>query len=155
MTTTTPDLLAADFQRTYDLAPTLDSTIPTSAQPGEPGSHWVARGLLTETAAQLLGRPVRLEYFEHQAVVFISAYVSLAASILTSDPLGTVTAVDLIINRDSGRWALLANGRMAGNGSHVPSPAQLAGLVLADFCDRRSPGTTTCRGPVERPKHLW
>lgn len=155
MTSTTPELLAADFARPYNLAPTVDSTIPNHVQPDEPGAHWVARGLMAETCAQLLARPVRLEYREHESVTFVSAYVSLASSILTSDPLGTVACVDLLIGRASGRWALLSGDRMIGTGSHVPSPRQLAGLVLADHHTQRSAVTATCRAPVAQPKPLW
>ena len=155
MTTTIPDLVPADFVRSYDLAPTVDSMVANRAKPGEPGTHWVARGLMTETCAQLLGRPVRLEYYEQEHVVSVSAQVSLASSILTSDPLGTIVCVDLLIVRASGRWALLFQDRMIGTGAHVPSPSHLAGLVSADHHQRRSAVTETCRGPVEQPKHLW
>ena len=155
MTTTIPDLVPDDFVRSYDLAPTVDSMVSNRAKPGEPGTHWVARGLMVETCVQMLGRPVRLEYSEHEHVTFVSALVSLASSILTSDPLGALLSVDLLISRATGRWALLVQDRMIGTGPCVPSPSHLAGLVLADHHDRRSPITATCRGPVERPKHLW
>ena len=110
------ELIPDHFTRSYDLAPTVDSTIPNRAHPGEPGTHWVARGLMVETCAQMLGRPVRLEYSEHEHVTFVSALVSLASSILTSDPLGALLSVDLLISRHTGRWALLVQERMVGAG---------------------------------------
>ena len=155
MTRQIPELRAEDFVRSYDLAPTVDSTIPTQARPCEPGAHWVARGLMTETCAQLLGRPVRLEYFEHQHLTYVTAHVSLASTILSSDPLGAVVAVDLILGRPGGRWALLFTDRLIGTGAYLPSPRYLAGLVAADHDARRRPCTQTCRGTVERPTHLW
>ena len=126
------ELIPDHFLRSYDLAPTVDSTVPNRAQPGEPGSHWVARGLLVETCGQLLGRPVRLEYCQHEHLTVISVYVSLACSILTSDPLGAVISVDLLIGRSTGRWALLVQDRMLGTGPHLPSPSHLTRLVSAD-----------------------
>ena len=51
MTPTTPELRPDDF-RPYDLPDTLDTNIPTRRVPGEPGIHWVARGLLAETCAR-------------------------------------------------------------------------------------------------------
>lgn len=154
MTTTADQLLPDDF-RPYNLIPTTDSTIPTRALPGEPGSHWVARGLMVETCAQLLGRPVRLEHYLHEHLTYISAHVSLASSILASDPLGAVVAVDLMIGRDTRRWALIFQNRIIGTGQDLPSPRHLAGLAATVLDDRRRPITDTCRGPVERPSHLW
>jgi hypothetical protein len=149
------ELIPDHFTRSYDLAPTVDSTISNRAQPGEPGAHWVARGLMVETCAQMLGRPVRLDYREREHVTYATAYVSVASSIVTSDPLGAVIAVDLLISRSSGRWTLIVQDRVVGTGPYMLSPSHLAGLVLADHHQRRSPSTATCRGPVERPKHLW
>lgn len=155
MTPQQHELIPDHFTRSYDLAPTVDSTIPNQAQPGEPGTHWVARGLMVETSAQMLGRPVRLDYHEREHLTFISAYVSLESSILSSDPLGAVMVVDLLIGRSTGRWTLTVQERMIGTGLYVPSPSHLAGLVAADHHQRRSPITATCRGPFERPKYLW
>jgi hypothetical protein len=155
MTPQRPELIPDHFARSYDLAPTVDSTIPNRTQPGEPGTHWVARGLMVETCAQMLGRPVRLDHHERENVTYVTAYVSVASSIVTSDPLGAVIAVDLLISRSSGRWTLIAQDRIVGTGPCVPSPSHLAGLVLTDHHQRRSPITATCRGPVERPKNLW
>lgn len=152
---TTSDQLHPDDFRPYTLAPTVDSMIPARAEPDEPGTRWVARGLMVETCQQLLGRPVRLEHYWREYLTYISVQVSLASSILTSDPLGAVVTIDLMIGRDTGRWALIFQDRMIGTGPELPSPQHLAGLVATDFDNRRRPITDTCRGPVERPRHLW
>src|SRR5829696_8549049 len=125
MTPPQHELIPDHFIRSSNLAPTVDSVIPNRAQPGEPGTHWVARGLMVETCTQMLGRPVRLEYSEHEHVTYVSALVSLASSILTSDPLGALLSVDLLISRYTGRWALLAPDRMVGTGPCLPSPSHL------------------------------
>ena len=155
MTATPLQLAPQDFVRSYDLIDTIDATIPTRAQPGEPGTHWVARGLLAETCAQLLGRPIALEYYEKHQVVFISARLSLAATVLSSDPFGALLGVDLLISRVSGRWALLSGDRMLGSGLQLPSPAYLAGLVAESYASGRETVGGPCRAPVARPKYLW
>jgi hypothetical protein len=149
-----PELQPDDFFRTYNLPDTVEAMIPTSAQPGEPGSHWVARGLLSETCAQLLGRPVHLDYVEKEKVLFISADVSLASTVVSADPLGTTVAVGLIIARTTGHWALFYNDRMLVSGNQLPSPTYLAGVVSAAYDAGRSP-LPTCREMPERPKYLW
>lgn len=58
MTGPTLELSPQDFTSTYPLPDGVESLIPTCAQPDEPGAHWVARGLLVETCARLLARPL-------------------------------------------------------------------------------------------------
>src|SRR5215203_6023332 len=92
-----PELKAEDFVRSSDLA--------RRGQPGEPGAHWVARGLLTETCTRLLGRPLSLGYQDYpQAMTVISVHLSLASTVLSTDRADAVVAVKLLMNRDTGRW---------------------------------------------------
>jgi hypothetical protein len=153
MTRTTPELRPDDF-RPYTLPESMETTIPTQCVPGEPGIHWVARGLITETSAQLLGRPISLDLLDHPNSVFIHALISLSSTVLSAEPLGDITTVELVVSKHDSRWALIADNRLLGLGINVPSPAHLAGLVTADHHRRRS-ADPTCRGPVARPTHLW
>ena len=76
MTPTIPDLRPDDF-RPYTLPGSLETAIPTRSVHGEPGIHWIARGLIVETSAQLLGRPIRLDLLDHPHTVFIHALISV------------------------------------------------------------------------------
>lgn len=154
MTTGIPDFRPDDFLRTYELHDSLESMIPTGAEPDEPGTHWVARGLMAESCARLLGRPLTLDFFSRQKLVVISAGISLASTVLSTNPLDMVATVDLFLSVDSGRWALVLQNRMISIGTHLPSPAQLADEVLAAYCGRRGPQPDTCRA-VTPPSHLW
>ena len=122
--------------------------------PGEPGINWVARGLMVETCAQLLGRPISLDLLDHPNTVFIHALISLSSTVLSAEPLGDLATVELVVAKQDSRWALLGDNRLIDLGVNVPSPAHLAGLVAADHHQRRS-AQPTCRGPVSRPTHLW
>ena len=153
MTPSTPELRPDDF-RPYDLPECLDTSIPTRTVPGEPGIHWIARGLIAETCAQLLGRPISLDLLDHPNTVFIHALISLASTVLSAEPLGDLTTVELVVVKQDSRWALLADNRLLGLGINVPSPAHLAGLVASDHHRRRS-AQPTRRGPATRPTHLW
>jgi hypothetical protein len=153
MTPTTPELRPDDF-RPYTLPDSLDATIPTRCVPGEPGIHWVARGLIAEACAQLLGRPISLDLLDHPDTVFIHALICLSSTVLSAEPLGDVTTVELVVAKQDSRWALIVDNRLLGLGINVPSPAHLGGLVAAGDHRRRS-AEPTCRGPVTRPTHLW
>ena len=153
MTPTTPELRADDF-RPYTLPDSLDTTTPTRCVPGEPGIHWVARGLMVETCAQLLGRPISLDLHDHRNTAFIQALISLASTVLSADPLDDLTTVELVVAKQDSRWALIVDNRLLGLSVNVPSPAYLAGLVADGDHRRRSP-QPLCRGPVTPPKHLW
>jgi hypothetical protein len=153
MTPSTPDLRAEDF-RSYTLPDSLDTTIASRTVPGEPGIHWVARGLMAETCAQLLGRPISLDLLDHPNTVFIHALISLSSTVLSAEPLDDLTTVELVVAKQDSRWALIGDNRLLGLGVNVPSPAYLVGLVAADHERRRNP-EPTCRGPVARPNHLW
>ena len=153
MTPTTPELRPDDF-RPYTLPDSLDTTIPTRCVPGEPGIHWVARGLTAETCSQLLARPISLDLLDHPNTVFIHALICLSSTVLSAEPLGDVTAVELVVAKQDSRWALIVDNRLLGLGINVPSPAHLAGLVAANDHRRRNT-EPTCRGPVTRPTHLW
>ena len=154
MISPTPDLVPQDFVRDYTLPDGVDAMISTSPEPDEPGIRWVARGLLTETCARLLGRPVGLDYLEKQHITFVSATVSLASSVLSSSPCEVLVAVDLLLNRDTGWWVLGFRDRMVATGRHLPSPSHLAELVAAEHDRGRRP-LPVRRGPVAEPKHLW
>ena len=153
MTPTTAELRPDDF-RSYTLPDSLDATIPTGPVPGEPGIHWVARGLMVETCAQLLGRPISLDLYDHPHTVFIQALISLSSTVLSTEPLGDLASVELVVVKQDSRWALIVDNRLLAMGLNVPSPAHLAGVVAADHHRRRS-AQPTCRGPVTPPKHLW
>ena len=153
MTPNTPELRPDDF-RSYTLSDSLDTTIASRTVPGEPGIHWVARGLMAETCARLLGRPISLDLLDHPNTVFTHALISLSSTVLSAESLGDVTTVELVVAKQDSRWALVVDNRLLGLGINVPSPAHLAGLVAADHYRRRSP-QPTCRGPVTRPTHLW
>jgi hypothetical protein len=155
MTIPPPELRPEDFTRTYDLPDTLTAGIPTCAQPGEPGSHWVARGLMAECCALLLARPLNLDHIEHPHTLFITATISLASTVLSSDPVGHVACVDLVVIEHSHQWALILDNRLLAVGRHLPSPHHLASLVQAAYLAGRSAEPDTCRGPVPRPRHLW
>jgi hypothetical protein len=149
------DLRADDFTRTYDLPESLTANIPPLAQPGEPGAHWLARGLMAETCARMLARPVNLDLIEQPHTIFISALISLASTVLSSDPLGDVVSIELVLVKHTRQWALIYRDRMIAVGVDVPAPAYLADLVHAAHLHGRTAPTDTCRGPVHPPKHLW
>jgi hypothetical protein len=153
MIPTTPELRPDDF-RAYDLPDSLDATIPARMVPGEPGIHWVARGLTVETCAQLLARPISLDLLDHPYTVFINALISLSSTVLSAEPLGNLTTVELVVAKQDSRWALIADNRLLALGVNVPSPAHLAGLIAANHHQRRN-AESACRGPVAPPKHLW
>ena len=153
MTPTTPELRPDDF-RPYTLPDSLDTSIPTRCVPGEPGIHWVARGLMAETCAQLLGRPISLDLIDHPHTVFVHALISLSSTVLSVEPLGDLTTVELVVVKQDSRWALIHDNRLLALGIGVPSPAHLAGLVGDSDHQRRS-AQPTCRGPVTPPTHLW
>jgi hypothetical protein len=155
MTPTAPELRPEDFVGSYNLPDSLEATIPTGHEPGEPGIYWVARGLLAETCAQLLGRPISLDLLDHPHTVFIHALISLASTVLSAEPLGDVASVELVVVKHNSRWALIVDNRLLAMGLNVPAPAHLAGLVAANHHQRRSAAQPTCRGPVTPPKHLW
>lgn len=150
-----PDDLQADDFRSYQLPDSLDATIPLTAQPGEPGTHWLARGLMAEIYPRLLARPVTLQVIEHEHIVFISAVISLASTVLSGDPLGDLASVDLVLIKDTARWALMLQDRMTATGLHVPPPRHLAEIAHAAHASRRSALPDTCRGPMNPPSHLW
>lgn len=154
MTSPAPDLLPEDFVRDYTLPEGVDAMIPTSLQPDEPGIHWVARGLLTETCLRLLGRPVALDYLEKQHITFVSATISLASTVLSSNPCDVLVSVDLLLNRDTGWWVLGFRDRMVATGRQLPSPSHLAELISIEHDRGRRP-LDVRRGPVTEPKHLW
>jgi hypothetical protein len=153
MTPTILELRPDDF-RPYTLPDSLDTTIPTRCVPGEPGIYWVARGLIAESCAQLLGRPISLDLLDHPNTAFIHALISLSSTVLSAEPLGDLTTVELVVAKQHSRWALIVDNRLLGLGINVPSPARLAGLIGANDHRRRSP-LPTRRGPVIRPTHLW
>lgn len=136
MTIGFPDLVPVDFTRDYE--PTSDLAIP------EPGICWVARGLMVETCARLLGRPMSLELYALGHLAVISLRVAVFGE--------PVLFVDLTIGTDSGRWSLVVDDRVVDAGWHVPSPRQLADLVLDDHDTRHSP---TIDETGEQPTHLW
>ena len=148
------DLRADDF-RSYQLPDSLDATIPVQPQPGEPGTHWLARGLMAELYPRLLARPVTLQVIEHEHTVFISAVLSLASTVFSDDPLGHLTSVDLALVKHTARWALMLNDRMIATGQYSPPPRYLADIAHAAHLNRRSAMPDTCRGPVDPPSHLW
>ena len=153
MTPTTAELRPDDF-RPYTLPDSLDATIPARPVPDEPGIHWIARGLMVETCAQLLGRPISLDLYDYPHTVFIQALICLSSTVLSAEPLGDLASVELVVIKRDSRWALIVDNRLLAMGINVPSPAHLAGLVVADHHRRRS-AQPTCRGPVTPPKHLW
>jgi hypothetical protein len=153
MSPAVPDLRPDDF-RSYTLPDSLDTTIPTRCVPGELGIHWVARGLIAETCAQLLGRPISLDLLDHPHTVFVHALISLFSTVLSAEPLDDLTTVELVVAKQDSRWALLVDNRLVGLGINVPSPAHLTGLIAADH-HRWGSALPTCRGPVNRPTHLW
>ena len=103
MTPTTPDLRPEDFVANYNLPDSLDATIPTRHQPGEPGIHWVARGLMVETCAQLLGRPISVDLHDHPNTAFIQALISLASTVLSTEPLDDRATVELVVAKQDSR----------------------------------------------------
>lgn len=154
MTSPTLNLSPQDFTSTYPLPCGVDTVIPTTAQPDEPGAHWIARGLLVETSARLLGRPVSLGYLERRRLTAISATVSLASTVLSTDPRDVLVTVDLLLDRGTGRWSLIFRERMIATGPCLPPPSWLAELVAIDHDRGRRP-LEVRRGPVAEPKHLW
>ena len=56
--------------------------------------------------------------------------------------------------KQDSRWALIVDNRLLALGVNVPSPAELASLIVDSHHQRRS-SEPTCRGPITRPKHLW
>ena len=154
MTGPTLKLSPNDFTSTYPLPDGVESMIPTTAKPDEPGAHWVARGLLVETCARLLARPLSLGYLERRRLTAISATMSLASTVLSSDPYDVVVTVDLLLDRGSGRWTLTFRDRMIATGPALPPPSWLAELVAIDHDRGRHP-LPVRRGPMAAPKHLW
>lgn len=148
------DLQADDF-RSYQLPDTLDATIAATAQPGEPATHWLARGLMSETCQRLLARPITLQVIDHEHIVFISAVVSLASTVLSSDPLGDLASIDLVLVKHTAGWALMLDDRMIAAGRNIPPPRYLAEIAHTVQVSRRSAQPGTCRGPVNPPTHLW
>ena len=148
------DLQADDF-RSYRLLDSLDATIPVAAQPGEPGTHWFARGLMAEVSQQMLGRPITLQVIEHEHIVFISAVVSLTTTVLSSDPLGDLLSVDLVLVKHTRRWALMLQHRMIATGLDVPAPRYLAEIAVTVQASRRAAQPDSCRGLMNPPSHLW
>ena len=148
------DLQADDF-RSYRLPDSLDATIPVAAQPGEPGTHWLARGLMAEVSQRLLARPVTLQVIEHEHIVFIYAVISVASTVLSSDPLGDLLSVDLVVVKRTARWALMLQDRMIATGLQVPPPRYLAEIADTVHASRRSAQPDVCRGPSNPPSHLW
>jgi hypothetical protein len=155
MTIPPPELRPEDFTRTYDLPESLTASIPPLSQPGEPGSHWLARGLMAETCARMLARPMNLDLIEQAHTIFVSALISLASTVLSSDPLGDVVSIELVLVKHSRQWALIYRDRMIAAGINVPAPAYLADLVHTAHLHRRTAQTDTCRGAAHPPKHLW
>jgi hypothetical protein len=153
MTPTTAELRPDDF-RSYTLPDSLNATIPTGPVPGEPGIHWLARGLMVETCAQLLGRPISLDPYDHPHTVLIQALISLSSTVLSTEPLDDLASVELVVVKPDSRWTLIVENRLLAMGINVPSPAHLAGLVAADH-HRRCSAQPTRRGPVTPPEHLW
>ena len=149
-----PDLAPQDFVPTYTLLDRVEATIPTAAQPGEPGIHWVARGLLVETCARLLGHPVSLDCLERRQLTFVSVTVSLASTVLSSDPRDVLLAVELVLDRRTGRWVLIVRDRVIATGGCLPSPSYLAELVAVEYDRGRRP-LDDSQGLAAWPQPLW
>ena len=149
------DPRADDFVRSYDLPESLTTNIPPLKQRGEPGVHWLARGLMAEACARMLARPVNLDLIDQPHTIFVSALISLASTVLSSDPLGDVVSIELVLVKRTRQWALIYRDRMISAGIDVPAPAYLAGLVHAAHHHGRTAQTDTCRGTAHPPKHLW
>jgi len=147
-------LAPQDFVGNHPLDDSVEATIPSTAQPGEPGIHWVARGLLTETYARLLGRPISLDCIHQRHTTFVSAIVSLDSTVLSNDPRDVLVAVDLVLNRRSGLWILTFRDRIVATGDCLPSPSYLAELVAIDYDRRRQPLDPSQEAAI-RPEHLW
>jgi hypothetical protein len=158
MTSPTPDLSfdlsPQDFTPTYSLPDSVKATIPVTAQPGEPGIHWVARGLLTETCARLLARPVGLDHHEGRCLTFVSATVSMASTVASPEPRDALAAVDLLLDRRGGRWVLTFRDRIVGTGGCLPSPSSLAELVAIAY-DRSHRPLDLSGGTAVLPEPLW
>jgi hypothetical protein len=148
------DLAPQDFTPTYSLPDSVEATIPVTAQPGEPGIHWVARGLLTETCARLLARPVSLDHHEGRCLTFVSTTVSMASTVASPDPRDALATVDLLLDRRSGRWVLTFRDRIVGTGGCLPSPSSLAELVAVAYDRSRRP-LDLSRGVAALPEPLW
>jgi hypothetical protein len=155
MTTPPPYDLCADDFRDYRLPPSIAGNVPPALCLGEPGTHWLARGLTVETTARLLARPVAVEVTEQEHLTVISAVISLASAVWSTDPLGDLLSADLILVPRTRRWALIVQDRMTATGLNVPSPRYLADLVHEAYDARRRPAPDTCRGPATPPSHLW
>ena len=144
---TFPDLVPDDFTRTYTLGSTVEASIPTAARPGEPGIHWVARGLLVETGARLLAEPVSVDCVEKRQITFVSVVLSLAATTVAPQAGDVLVTVELLLDRRSGRWGLTFADRLVGTGPWLPSPRWLAEQV-AQAHDRRCRPVELYEGPV-------
>ena len=142
-----PDLVPQDFTRSYSLADTVEASIPTTAQPGEPGIHWVARGLLSETCERLLADPVSLDCVEKRHTTFVSVSLSLASTAVAPDRRDVLVTVELLLDRRSGRWGLMFADRLIGGGRWLPSPSWLAERVAQEYDRRRRP-VEVYEGPV-------
>lgn len=148
------DVRADDF-RDYHLPPSITGDVSPLPWPNEPGTHWLARGLMAEVSRRLLARPIALELTEQEHVTVISAVMSLASTVWSTNPVGDLLSADLILVRRTDRWALIVQNRMIATGLRVPSPRYLADLVHAAYDARRSPEPDVRRGPVTPPSHLW
>lgn len=80
--------------------------------------------------------------------------MSLASAVLSSDPYDVVVTVDLLLDRQGGRWALIFRDRMIATGPSLPPPSWLAEIVAIEHDRGRRP-LPVRRGPVAEPKHLW
>jgi hypothetical protein len=145
-----PDLAPQDFVPTYPLPDGVEATIPTTAQLGEPGVHWVARGLLADTSARLLARPISLDYHQRRCLTSVTATMSLTSTVLSTDPQDVLAKVDLLLDRRTGRWVLIFRDRIIATGPYLPSPSYLAELVAVEHDRRRRP-----LDPAALPEPLW
>lgn len=158
MTSPTPDLVSdlapQDFLGTYPLDDSVRATIPATAAPGEPGIYWVGRGLLVETCARLLGRPLSLDLLERQHITWVSVTISLASTVVSADPRDVLLGVELVLDRRTGRWVLSSMDRIIGTGPCLPSPSHLAELVAVEHDRRRRP-LDLSQGPEALPEPPW
>ena len=148
------DLRADDF-RDYHLPPSIAGNVSPLLCPDEPGTHWVARGLMAEVSRRLLARPIALELTGQEHLTVISAVMSLASTVWSTDPLSDLLSADLILIPRTDRWALILQNRMIATGPRTPSPRYLADLVHTAYDARRYPEPDVHRGPVPPPSHLW
>lgn len=154
-----PSVDLSEHRRSYLLPDTVHSTIPRRPQPAEIGAHWVARGLLVETAAALHATPHRLTYREerlasggHDDVVSITALLTLPGGGL---PTPTVVALRYghLASYGGDFWQLTVDGAVpaGGAGVHLPSPAALARIVRSHHDDIADPTRSRDRGAPQPP----